>query len=249
MVIMIQCHTFNSLTRMDLREGGPYVLSQFVGGMAAPLFLFMAGMTFGFPDGEPGTPRAASAAALAGLAAARRLHSGNRLHVPLHQFRWPASRMPTRNEMIKVDILNCMGLGMIAFSVAAVFDAGAAPASPLAAGLGDRRRCPDRCQPAMERRPGAAARIPGAGIRGAADFAFFPCAAYIGFGMAAGTIVKRAAAGALGTPDAVVGADRLRTGLQRPILLQHSRIRIYTKSSFWTDSPALILIRVGISLL
>src|ERR1041385_37866 len=47
-LIMIQCHTFNSLTRLDLREGGPYVLSQFVGGMAAPLFLFMAGMTTGF---------------------------------------------------------------------------------------------------------------------------------------------------------------------------------------------------------
>ena len=33
---------------MDLRDGGPYVLSQFVGGMAAPLFLFMAGMTLAF---------------------------------------------------------------------------------------------------------------------------------------------------------------------------------------------------------
>src|SRR5436190_20227733 len=47
-LIMIQCHAFNSFTRMDLRDGGPYVLSQFVGGMAAPLFLFMAGMTTGF---------------------------------------------------------------------------------------------------------------------------------------------------------------------------------------------------------
>ena len=45
---MIQCHTFNSFTRLDLREGGPYVLTQFVGGMAAPLFLFMAGMTTAF---------------------------------------------------------------------------------------------------------------------------------------------------------------------------------------------------------
>jgi uncharacterized membrane protein len=41
-VIMIQCHTFNSFTRLDLREGA-YVLTQFIGGMAAPLFLFMAG--------------------------------------------------------------------------------------------------------------------------------------------------------------------------------------------------------------
>src|SRR3954463_13636571 len=47
-LIMIQCHTFNSFTRLDLRGGGPYVLTQFIGGMAAPLFLFMAGMTMGF---------------------------------------------------------------------------------------------------------------------------------------------------------------------------------------------------------
>src|SRR5437660_4640101 len=47
-VLMIQCHTFNSFARMDLRDSGPYVLSQFVGGMAAPLFLFMAGMTMAF---------------------------------------------------------------------------------------------------------------------------------------------------------------------------------------------------------
>ena len=47
-VIMIQCHTFNSFVRTDLRDGGPYVFSQFVGGMAAPLFLFMAGMTLAF---------------------------------------------------------------------------------------------------------------------------------------------------------------------------------------------------------
>ena len=44
-VIMIQCHAFNSFVRPDLRHSGPYVYSQFVGGMAAPLFLFMAGMT------------------------------------------------------------------------------------------------------------------------------------------------------------------------------------------------------------
>ena len=48
MLIMIQCHTFNSFTRLELRENSGYVLSQFVGGMAAPLFMFMAGMTFGF---------------------------------------------------------------------------------------------------------------------------------------------------------------------------------------------------------
>ena len=48
-----------------MRGGGPYVLSQFVGGMAAPLFLFMAGMTFAFQmDGStavaPARPGACS---------------------------------------------------------------------------------------------------------------------------------------------------------------------------------------------
>src|SRR4051794_24277304 len=47
-LLMIQCHTFNSFTRPEVREGGPYVLSQFFGGMAAPLFLYMAGMTLAF---------------------------------------------------------------------------------------------------------------------------------------------------------------------------------------------------------
>ena len=62
-VIMIQCHTFNSFTRLDLREGGPYVLTQFVGGMAAPLFLLDGGNDHGFPDGEPGAARAQTAGA------------------------------------------------------------------------------------------------------------------------------------------------------------------------------------------
>ena len=38
-LIMIQCHVFNSFAVQSVRDGGPYVLSQFVGGMAAPLFL------------------------------------------------------------------------------------------------------------------------------------------------------------------------------------------------------------------
>ena len=43
LVIMIQVHVFNSFTRMELRNGGLYALSVFTGGMAGPLFLFMAG--------------------------------------------------------------------------------------------------------------------------------------------------------------------------------------------------------------
>src|SRR3954465_7583586 len=52
-LLMIQCHTFNSWSNPAVRDGGPYVLSQFIGGMAAPLFLFMAGMTLAFQMDSP----------------------------------------------------------------------------------------------------------------------------------------------------------------------------------------------------
>jgi hypothetical protein len=82
---------------------------------------------------------------------------------------------------------------------------------------------------------------------GRGRFAFFPCASYVGFGVAAGAIVKRAAG----------GLERLMQwcvpiGLALVFTAQYfSNIpySIYPKSSFWSDSPALILIRVGICLL
>src|SRR5215475_11418724 len=104
---MIQCHTFNSLTRLDLREGGPYVLPQFVGGMAAPLFLFMAGMTTGFQmeslaSREPSRKRRWLVALKRGgyiLAIAFAFRLTNFL------FSLPQA---TVQEITKVDILNCM---------------------------------------------------------------------------------------------------------------------------------------------
>src|SRR5947208_5489755 len=47
-VIMLQGHTFHSFTRTDLRDKGPYMLSQFVGGLPPALFLFLTGITFAF---------------------------------------------------------------------------------------------------------------------------------------------------------------------------------------------------------
>ena len=47
-IIMLQGHVFHSFTRPDLRDGGPFVLSQFVGGMPPAVFLFLTGMTLAF---------------------------------------------------------------------------------------------------------------------------------------------------------------------------------------------------------
>src|SRR5882762_2035582 len=47
-LIMLQGHTFHSFTRMDLRDKGPYILSQFLGGIAPAVFLFLTGITMAF---------------------------------------------------------------------------------------------------------------------------------------------------------------------------------------------------------
>ena len=47
-LIMLQGHVFDSFLRPDLRPGGAYVLSQFVGGMPPAIFLFLTGVTLSF---------------------------------------------------------------------------------------------------------------------------------------------------------------------------------------------------------
>src|SRR3954468_9177982 len=110
-LLMIQCHTFNSFARMDVRNGGPYVLSQFVGGMAAPLFLFMAGMTLGFQMDslERREPNRARRWWIS-------LRRGGYILGIAFSFRfsnWVGS-LPKADprELIKVDILNCMGVAI-----------------------------------------------------------------------------------------------------------------------------------------
>jgi len=245
-LIMIQCHTFNAFARMDLRDSGAYVLSQFVGGMAAPLFLFMAGMTLAFQM-ESAARREASKSRR-WLSALRR--AGYILGIA-YLFRitnWAAS-LPHADpaELTKVDILNCMGVGMAAVSVAALFDAkgrirfaiGASLAIAVAAPL--MTYLPWDGAPALLREY----LVPGPG-RG--RFPFFPCASYVGFGLAAGAILKRTVPERLErlVQWSVLVAIVMVFGSQYFANIPYS---LYPRSDFWLNSPALILIRVGICLL
>src|SRR5215212_3923366 len=47
-LIMLQGHTVHSFTRPDLRGQGPFVLSQFIGGMPPAIFIFLTGVTMAF---------------------------------------------------------------------------------------------------------------------------------------------------------------------------------------------------------
>jgi uncharacterized membrane protein len=245
-VIMIQCHTFNSFTRLDLREGGPYVLTQFVGGMAAPLFLLMAGMTTAFQmeslERREPNPwrrwRIALKRAAYILAIAFTFRFTNWVFSVPHAS--PA-------EMTKVDILNCMGVGMAALAVGAMFRSDARTRFAVGAGLLIAAAAPLMTNLPWSGTPALLQEylVPGPG-RG--RFPFFPWVAYIAFGQAIGTVVKRAA------------AERFDRLMQWSMLIGFSMIfiaqyfsnipySVYTNANFWTDSPALIVIRVGICLM
>jgi uncharacterized membrane protein len=245
-VVMIQCHTFNSFARTEARDGGAYVMSQFVGGMAAPLFLFMAGMTLAFQ--MESLERRQPGRLDRWLVSLRR--AGYVLFLAyLFRFgNWLAS-LPHADwhELTKVDILNCMGLALIAFTTAALFNArdrarvaaaGAlaiAAASPLVANF-QWGNTPTWLHDYL---------APGGGL---GHFAFFPYASYVGFGVAAGIVVRRAAEGRLERImqwAVLIGMVLIFTGQY----LSNIPYSIYAKSNFWSDNPTLTVIRVGISFL
>jgi uncharacterized membrane protein len=247
-VLMIQCHTFNSWSRADVRGGGPYILSQFIGGMAAPLFLFMAGMTLAFQMDS--AARRESNSFRRWISALKR---GGYVLGVAYLFRLSncIGSIPHIDwrELTKVDILNCMGVAMLAMSGAALFNfqgrvryaiiagLGVAACAPLVANL-DWGGVPTLVQEYLG---------PGQG-QGRGRFPFFPNASYVAFGLAAGSIVKR------------IAEDRFDRLMQWSVLVGFAMVftgqyfsnipySIYTRSSFWTDSPTLIIIRGGIALL
>jgi len=244
-VFMIQCHTFNSFVRLDLRDSGPYVYSQFVGGMSAPLFLFMAGMTTGFQ--MESLARREPVALRRWLISLKR--AGYILGIAfLFRFTNYLGSLPggSLQEITKVDILNCMGVGLAVFAGCALLGTEGRVRVALAGALAIAAATPVMAHLPWEGVPRLFREylVP---LSGRGQFAFFPCASYLGFGLAAGVVVKRA-------PEdrferlmqwSALGGLVLVVAAQYTANLPYS---IYPESSFWIDNPALILIRVGIIL-
>jgi uncharacterized membrane protein len=244
-LIMIQCHVFNSYTRLDLRQTGTYVLSQFIGGMAAPLFLFMAGMTLAFQmDSQD---RREPDARRRWIAALRR---GGYVLAIAYAFRisnWASGliRGSDWHEILKVDILNCMGVSMLVVAVLGIVASqrrahwavwlglAFACVSPLVANL-DWTGVPPLVKEYLKPNP--------------ARFPLFPWSAYVAFGLAMGAVLKRM------PPDRVERLMQWTVVIAFPMVFgaqYFSNIPFspYEKSDFWIDSPALVLIRTGVSLL
>jgi uncharacterized membrane protein len=245
LVIMIQVHVVNSFTRMEARGSGIYGLAVFAGGMAGPLFLFMAGMTFAFQMERLECKEASPLRRW--LACLRRAGYVWGIAYLISLANWAGSwGHASWDEILRVDILHDMGLAMAVFSFAAFATGGRrirgvlgaavaiAAVSPLVAN-GDWAGLPSKIHEYL---------APGFG-RG--HFPFFPCASYLGFGMTAGAAVRLtdvARMDRLMQWAALIGGGAILAGEY----VSNLPYAVYPKSNFWTDSPTLIAMRVGIAL-
>lgn len=241
--IMLQGHTFDSFIKPSLRDSGPFVLSQFVGGVAPAIFLFLTGITYAFlMDSQSRKEPDAKRRVLQALRRSGYLFLLAFLfRLQLFLFGYPNS---PASDLLKVDILNCMGLAMLLFAPMAVFTTferirlcavlgfTVAALSPLISAI-DTSALPPFFRayfaPSLK------------------YFSFFPWAAFLAFGMASGSILRQ-------VPKQdfhKVIQWSMKIGIVLILGGQYfSNIpySLYPKSEFWLDSPGLAAIKLGVVL-
>jgi hypothetical protein len=240
---MLQGHAFHSFLKPELRGGGAYLLSQFVGGMPPAIFLFLTGVTLAFlmdsteRKGLTGRERVSTAFRRSGyllfLAFAFRLQ--------LWIFAWPAPW----TDLLRVDILNCMGLAIAAMSVMALLRTAERVRWCAVVGLAIALASPLISQMSWSGVPSLVRNyiVPDYNF-----FSFFPWAAYLAFGMSAGSVIRTIPAETTGR---AIGWAALAGGVLILVCqcLASLPYSIYPKSEFWLNSPAQVLTKQGVTLL
>jgi uncharacterized membrane protein len=244
-VIMLQGHVFHSFLRPELRNDGPYVFSQFVGGMPPAIFLFLTGVTLAFlmdsreRQGQPGFLRVWAAVHRAGYL----FGIAFLFRLQLFLFGLPYSSW---TDVLRVDVLNCMGFSILLFSVMALFRTAERLRLCAVLGLTIAAVSP------------LVSQLDWSGVHPfvksylAPDynfFSFFPWAAFLAFGMSFGSLIRL-----------VKDSDQIERAMQWTALVGGIMIvacqyfaslpfSLYSKSEFWLNSPAQVLTKQGVILL
>jgi uncharacterized membrane protein len=243
-VIMLQGHVFNSFLRENLRNGGPYVFSQFLGGMPPAVFLFLTGITLSFlmdsqeRKGIPPMQRWTGALRRAGYLFA--VAFAFRLQLWIFSRIFSTANSPW-TEMLKVDILNCMGFGIALLAIMAVFTTVERIRLCAILGCAIALASPWISQAGLHSWPGLLRDylVPSYNF-----FSFFPWAAYIAFGLSFGSILRLTKQEH--TTQAMQWIALAGVALSIGAGVASSSVaRIYAKSEFWLDSPALVIIKLG----
>ena len=239
---MVGAHVTDAWTRPEDRQGTLYMYTVFVSGMAAPLFLFLAGLTLSMAAAT----RAASVGHAAAAATARL--RGLQIFALAFLFRLQSQLLGwgALSNFLKVDILNVMGLAMVAAAILwsvsanrrvrialfAVATAAVAMSTPLIREAGVLAALPDPIEAYIRPLPGRT------------NFALFPWAAFLFAGAIAGEVVQAARTAAeerrLHAGLVIAGAAGIIAG--HVASLQPS---IYPVANYWTSSPTFFFIRLG----
>ena len=242
-VVMLQGHTFDSFTRTDLRDKSAFMLSQFLGGMPPAIFLFLTGITFAFlMDSRERQGATAGQRIWAALKRSRYLFLIAFLfRIQLYVFGFPTS---PAGELLRVDILNCMGMAMLLLAPMAAFTTRErirlctilglviAALSPLVSMI-DPTHVPWIVRSYF---------FPSYNY-----FGFFPWASFLAFGMVAGSVIRCVKPEEM--PRAMLWM--LSIGIGLAVTAHHLSTMpysLYAKSEFWLNSPALIMIKLGVVL-
>jgi len=241
---MIEAHALDSWTRIDDRGSWQFAWAMIAGGMGAPLFLFLAGLSVSLSAGSKfrktnNAPEASRAvmrrgAEIFGLAFLFRLQAWI--------LGWASPR-----TLLQVDILNIMGPSIVA--AAALWGAVRSPRTRYAvfaaATLAIALLTPVvRLTPWLDPLPDP---IEGyiRPIKGLSNFCFFPWSGFVFAGAIAGmqleAVRQRDAEGRLNLRLFAVGAV-IAVGAYASSYLPSP----YARSEFWGSSPAFFMLRAGI---
>ena len=239
-LVMLQGHVFHSFARPDIREGGPYSISQFLGGLAPAVFLFLTGVTLGFlmngleRKGADGKARVFAALRRAGYLATVAIL----FRVQLWAFSWPTGQW---TDMLKVDILNCMALAIILLAPLAVFTTAERARHAMVIGIAIAIASPVISLIDPSNLPMMVRMYLVPDYR---YFSFFPWASFVAFGLCAGSILR------------VAGSEQMHRVMQWSAILGFGLVitaqyfsnlpySLYPSVDFWLNSPGLILIKLG----
>jgi Heparan-alpha-glucosaminide N-acetyltransferase, catalytic len=243
-VIMLQGHVFDSYLKPELRPGGAFTFSQFLGGMPPAIFLFLTGVTLAFLMDS--SERKGMSARERVITALRRSGYLFGLAFAFRAFEFAAGLpVSTGADFLRVDILNCMGFSIAVLSVMAIFRTAERARLCAVLGLAIALLAPVISQIDWS---GVPWPIRAYIIPDHRFFGFFPWGAYLAFGVAAGSAIRLIPAGsmdramqwaALASAAAIVACQYLA---QVPY-------SIYTASDFWLNSPAQVLTKLSVTVL
>jgi uncharacterized membrane protein len=244
-LIMIEAHALDAWTRPADRRSLAFGISAVLAGFAAPMFLFLAGVSVALAA-SAGERRTGSAATAAG----RVRHRGWEVFGLAYLFRFQAYILNPKAMLsgsLKVDILNIMGPAIVAaaglWQLAGrtrrrlVVLGGAALAVTLATPLVRTASWVDSLPQAVQwyLRP----------TPGMNNFTVFPWAGFVLAGAAIGVVLERTRGQEAErrlhiwmAPGALLFAVACYAGSYLP--------SVYADSHFWTSSPMFFLLRVGI---